>query len=654
MTDLDEQATETAVRAAVDASGYQPDDPYYGYGTAFWRNIVNAGVAAYLDARGPDSADADLHNALLEINSDWSDWGEADALKRVLQIAADALRGRPEWPLVAGSSTPEQAAKTHEYAMPANFGLRNLLEQGRCELRQHYHGGESELLEHMESWFEDLERALRDEQVSTPEQRDPREGVTDDEVAGAMRITRVGQECRAQCGLCTWDGPWRREPESATRDAHAHECFALRSDAAQVSTPEQPNAELLRLRDAAKRLHAATKDAVVQDGAMIELIGARHAVEVALFAAVSPEPVSTPEQLEVETAVLERMKPGERWCSKDGGMYPVRILSQRGERVRFERLGPSVVADKEVSCNRRQFLAAYQPDMRAAEQVSAPASREQATQRFIEGGGLTLYSPRAAYEAGFDDGVESVSAPASRERTVWTCMSCGHITESQSCDACGREAMPGRWVEVSALAEPTEAMIEAGLVAERAEGCWSSVDVRGVVTSIIRAALSESPLTGERQLLECEEALRSTQEEYAEFRERMLAPIKGTEGESIESMSWDDLLGIAVRNIKMGLAMDRALRRIQGLAREPFSAVRLSKINAETVAALSESPWEPQETERNPAPCVDCERNQIESHRELLAWVREHHSNYEDEDLDLAVRNSIDSLAAAEATEEPT
>lgn len=45
------------------------------------------------------SAEAKLHNALLEINSDWSDWSEADALKRVLQIAEDALVGRPEWPL---------------------------------------------------------------------------------------------------------------------------------------------------------------------------------------------------------------------------------------------------------------------------------------------------------------------------------------------------------------------------------------------------------------------------------------------------------------------------------------------------------------------------------------------------------------------------
>lgn len=42
-----------------------------------------------------------LHNALLEIASDWSDWDEAAALKRILQIADDALKGRPDYPLGA-------------------------------------------------------------------------------------------------------------------------------------------------------------------------------------------------------------------------------------------------------------------------------------------------------------------------------------------------------------------------------------------------------------------------------------------------------------------------------------------------------------------------------------------------------------------------
>jgi hypothetical protein len=51
------------------------------------------------------------------------------------------------------------------------------------------------------------------------------------------------------------------------------------------------------------------------------------------------------------------------------------------------------------------------------------------------------------------------------------------------------------------------------------------------------------------QLRECEEALRSMGLEYETFRERMLSPIKGVEGKSIESLSWDDLLGVAVRNL---------------------------------------------------------------------------------------------------------
>ena len=45
------------------------------------------------------SSEVSLHNALLEINSDWSDWGEAEALKRVLKIADEALAGRPNYPL---------------------------------------------------------------------------------------------------------------------------------------------------------------------------------------------------------------------------------------------------------------------------------------------------------------------------------------------------------------------------------------------------------------------------------------------------------------------------------------------------------------------------------------------------------------------------
>jgi transcriptional regulator with XRE-family HTH domain len=54
----------------------------------------------------------------------------------------------------------------------------------------------------------------------------------------------------------------------------------------------------------------------------------------------------------------------------------------------------------------------------------------------------------------FDDGREAswidngLLGLAAREEplTVWTCMSCGHISDGQSCRACGSEAMPERWV----------------------------------------------------------------------------------------------------------------------------------------------------------------------------------------------------------------
>lgn len=54
-------------------------------------------------------SEAPLHNALLEIQSDWSDWNEADALKRVLQIADDALKGRPDHYMTAPSPSPSEA-----------------------------------------------------------------------------------------------------------------------------------------------------------------------------------------------------------------------------------------------------------------------------------------------------------------------------------------------------------------------------------------------------------------------------------------------------------------------------------------------------------------------------------------------------------------
>lgn len=72
-----------------------------------------------------------------------------------------------------------------------------------------------------------------------------------------------------------------------------------------------------------------------------------------------------------------------------------------------------------------------------------------------------------------------------------------------------------------------------------------------------------SEQSASRQLVECEEALRSTQAEFAAFREQMLEPIKAAEGESVESLSWDELLGVAVRNLNLVIDLDgqRALLR---------------------------------------------------------------------------------------------
>lgn len=51
-----------------------------------------------------------------------------------------------------------------------------------------------------------------------------------------------------------------------------------------------------------------------------------------------------------------------------------------------------------------------------------------------------------------------------------------------------------------------------------------------------------------RQLLEAEEALRSTEAEYARFRKHVTKELRGDTGKSTESLSWDELLGVALRN----------------------------------------------------------------------------------------------------------
>lgn len=60
------------------------------------------------------------------------------------------------------------------------------------------------------------------------------------------------------------------------------------------------------------------------------------------------------------------------------------------------------------------------------------------------------------------DCVRVVPVP-SEPQTVWTCMSCGHIAAAQSCDACGCEAMPGKWIEADEPV-PSEPEIEQGQV----------------------------------------------------------------------------------------------------------------------------------------------------------------------------------------------
>jgi hypothetical protein len=77
-----------------------------------------------------------------------------------------------------------------------------------------------------------------------------------------------------------------------------------------------------------------------------------------------------------------------------------------------------------------------------------------------------------------------------------------------------------------------------------------------------------------RQLLECDEALRCVEGAYAAFREQMLETVKGTEGLGIESMSWDDLLGVAVRNLNTALDEGRRGDRLEVALRDLMSSAR--------------------------------------------------------------------------------
>lgn len=65
---------------------------------------------------------------------------------------------------------------------------------------------------------------------------------------------------------------------------------------------------------------------------------------------------------------------------------------------------------------------------------------------------------------------------------------------------------------------------------------------------------SDSSRTGvERQLMECEEALRCAEAEAAKWRTMIAEPVERTTGRSVNSLPWDDLLGIASRNSSLAL-----------------------------------------------------------------------------------------------------
>ena len=94
-----------------------------------WRTVVErdelreALAAAREDTERPGSSvEVDLHNALLEINMDWSDWGEAEALARVLQIADDALKGRPQYSLAREDTERPEEPLTDDLKRLADIG----------------------------------------------------------------------------------------------------------------------------------------------------------------------------------------------------------------------------------------------------------------------------------------------------------------------------------------------------------------------------------------------------------------------------------------------------------------------------------------------------------------------------------------------------
>ena len=94
---------------------------------------------------------------------------------------------------------------------------------------------------------------------------------------------------------------------------------------------------------------------------------------------------------------------------------------------------------------------------------------------------------------------------------------------------------------------------------------------RTVLLSDAEAAVLACEKRMGSELLECDETLRTIQADYAAFREQMLAPLKAQEGRSVESLSWDELLAVAVRNLNA--ALDERQRTVA----EIVEALRLAR-----------------------------------------------------------------------------
>ena len=100
--------------------------------------------------------------------------------------------------------------------------------------------------------------------------------------------------------------------------------------------------------------------------------------------------------------------------------------------------------------------------------------------------------------------IAAYDAARGGEQTVWTCMSCGGISDAQSCSACGAECRPGRWVraalggEAEAKADRALEDAEANLHRERVESiegrrALAVIEAELARCTAARAALSQHP-----------------------------------------------------------------------------------------------------------------------------------------------------------------